>query len=112
MSADEQVLQTRPARRPCPPPCNLHRDGVYSGASLKVSVRGRKVLGWPKICKLAYAFLWKNSKKGLQLAQLLGQLGIFLTCAPADEQADAFREMDPGDTGAVRSSHGRHCQFD
>ena len=39
----------------------------------------RKVLGWPKICKLAHAFLWEYSLKRLKLAQLLGQLGAFLT---------------------------------
>ena len=41
--------------------------------------RARKVLGWPKRCKLAHAFLWEDSYKRLQLAQLLGQLGVFLT---------------------------------
>jgi hypothetical protein len=39
----------------------------------------RKVLGWPKICKLAHAFRWECSYKRLKLAQLLGQLGVFLT---------------------------------
>jgi hypothetical protein len=39
----------------------------------------RKVLGWPKICKLAHAFLWEHSYKGLELAQLLGQLGVLRT---------------------------------
>ena len=33
----------------------------------------------PKICKSAHAFLWEYSYKGLKLAQLLGQLGVFLT---------------------------------
>jgi hypothetical protein len=28
---------------------------------------------------LAHAFLWEYSEKGLELAQLLGQLAIFLT---------------------------------
>jgi hypothetical protein len=37
------------------------------------------VLGWPKRCKLAQAFRWEYSHKGLKLAQLLGQLGVFLT---------------------------------
>ena len=31
------------------------------------------------ICKLAHAFLWEYSDKGLELARLLGQLGVFLT---------------------------------
>jgi hypothetical protein len=39
----------------------------------------RKLLGWPKRCKLARAFLWEYSYKRLELAQLLGQLGVFLT---------------------------------
>jgi hypothetical protein len=40
----------------------------------------RKVLGWPKRRKLAHAFLSKYSDKRLKLAQLLAQLGAFLTC--------------------------------
>ena len=38
-----------------------------------------KVLGWPKRYKLAHAFLWEYIYKRLKLAQLLGQLGDFLT---------------------------------
>ena len=34
----------------------------------------RKVLGRPKICKLAHAFLWEHSYTRQKLAQLLGQL--------------------------------------
>ena len=30
-------------------------------------------------CKLAHAFLWEHSYKKLKLAQLLGQLSVFLT---------------------------------
>jgi hypothetical protein len=41
------------------------------------------VLGWPKRCKLAHAFLLEYSCKKVKLAQLLGQLGVFLTCAPS-----------------------------
>jgi hypothetical protein len=37
------------------------------------------VFGWPKRCKLAHAFLWEYSYERLELAQLLGQLGGFLT---------------------------------
>ena len=40
-----------------------------------------KVLGWPRRCKLAHALLWEHSYKRLQLAQLLGRHGVFLTCA-------------------------------
>ena len=42
-------------------------------------LRARKVLGWPKIRRLAHAFLWEHSDKRLKLAQHLGQLGVFLT---------------------------------
>jgi hypothetical protein len=41
---------------------------------LKVWGRARKVLCWPKICKMAHAFLWEYSYKRLKLAQLLGRL--------------------------------------
>ena len=36
--------------------------------------------GWPNRCKLDHAFLREYSYKRLKLAQLLGQLGVFLTC--------------------------------
>jgi hypothetical protein len=39
------------------------------------------VLGWPKRCKLAHVFLWECSDNGLKLAQLLAQLGVFLSRA-------------------------------
>jgi hypothetical protein len=43
------------------------------------SARARKVPGWPKICKLARDSCGNtNSHKRLKLAQLLGQLGVFL----------------------------------
>ena len=35
--------------------------------------------GWPKRCKLAHAFQWEYGYKGLELAQLPGQLGVFPT---------------------------------
>ncbi len=38
-----------------------------------------KVPGWPKGCKLAHTFLWEYSDNRMKLAQLLGQLGVFLT---------------------------------
>ena len=46
----------------------------------------RKVLGRPKRCKLAHAFLWEQSYKRLELAQLLGQLGVYLTCQYASDR--------------------------
>ena len=66
------------------------RDGV-GGRGLGHALRERGVLGWParyaasKVsgwparCKLAQAFLWEYSYKRPMLAQLLGQLGVFLT---------------------------------
>ena len=36
------------------------------------------MLGWPKRCKLAHAFLWEYSYERLELAQLLGQVDAFL----------------------------------
>ena len=46
-----------------------------------------KVSGWTKICKLAHAYLWEYSYKGLKLAQLLGRIGVFLTCFHGHEVA-------------------------
>ena len=41
--------------------------------------RARKVLGRPKGYEFAHAFLWEYIYKRLELAQLPGQLGVFLT---------------------------------
>ena len=57
--------------------------GVAEGGlvlALRYAVAGR-VSGWPR-CKLAHALLWEYSYKRLELAQLLGQLGVFLACPP------------------------------
>jgi hypothetical protein len=59
------------------------------GASSGMLLRARKLLGWPKRCRLAHAFLWEHSYKRLKLAQLLGQLGVFLTCRADDELCGA-----------------------
>ena len=50
--------------------------------SSQTSTRARRVSGWPKRCKLAHAFLWEYIDERLKLAQLLGQLGVFLPQAP------------------------------
>jgi hypothetical protein len=66
---------TRARRRP--------RTGA-AVASMRTGWReliARKMLGWFKRCKLAHAFLWEYIYKRLKLAQLLGQLGVYLTCA-------------------------------
>jgi hypothetical protein len=47
-----------------------------------------KVLGWPKRCQLAPAFLWEYSYKRLELVQLLVQLGVFLTPCSRASSAD------------------------
>jgi hypothetical protein len=60
--------------------------GQQRGAGLDHPAAARKVLGssrWPKRCKLAHAFLREYSYKGLKLAHLLGQLGLFLACGQA-----------------------------
>ena len=51
------------------------------GASKHSALSAREVLGWPKRCELARAFLWEYSYvyKRLNLTQRLGQLGAFLT---------------------------------
>ena len=70
----------------------LARDGRVVGLARDIQLQleladcgGRlavsKVLSWPKRCKLAHAFLREYSYKRLKLAQLLGQLGVFLTSA-------------------------------
>ena len=61
------------------------------------------MLGWPKRHKLAHAFMWEHSYKRLKLAQLLGQLGFFLThtmrfevfCNISPENIDSFQSTFP-----------------
>ena len=38
------------------------------------------MLGWPEIYKLAHALLCEYSYERLELAKLLGHLGVILTC--------------------------------
>ena len=54
-------------------------SGASAARARQREPAARKVSGWPKRCKLAHAFLWEYSYKRLKLAQLLGQLGVFLT---------------------------------
>jgi hypothetical protein len=49
----------------------------------RASLEREKVLGWPRRCGLAHAFLWEHSCKKLELAQLLGRHGVLLTKAHA-----------------------------
>jgi hypothetical protein len=66
----------------------------------------RRVLGsWSKRFKLAHAFLWEYSYKRLKLAQLLSQLGVFLTAYLAVDRrldaAEACSEVEQQDTIAM-----------
>jgi hypothetical protein len=54
------------------------------------------VLGWPKRCKLAYSFLWDYSYRRLKLAQLLGQLGVFLTLHISISAPDSMPRTSSG----------------
>jgi hypothetical protein len=64
----------------CPPRGRPSSSARGRRARPRGSPASSKVLGLPKRCKLAHAFLWDGYKR-LKLAQLLGQLGVFLTCA-------------------------------
>jgi hypothetical protein len=50
--------------------------GCVSQFSPASSSLARKVLGWPKRCKLAYALPWKNSGKRRKLAQATSGLTL------------------------------------
>jgi hypothetical protein len=63
--------------RPAPGAADLEQLDGEGGVEREL--RARKVLGWPKIWELAHAFPWECSYKRLKLAQLLRQLGVFLT---------------------------------
>jgi hypothetical protein len=62
-----------------PPPAPFSMPAYLPLPSPAVSAIVRKMLGWPTRRKLVHAFLWEHSYKRLKLAQLLGQLGFFLT---------------------------------
>jgi hypothetical protein len=95
---------------PAPLPQLLGDGGGVRGGGL----RARKVSGRPKRCKLAHAFLREYSYKRLQLAQLLGQLGVSHLgggrVAGAALGADAVRPHDALDVRGVlactRNSQG------
>jgi hypothetical protein len=55
------------------------RAYIARGDTVILANVARRVLGWPERYELAHAFLWEYSCKRLKLAQLLGQLGVFLT---------------------------------
>jgi hypothetical protein len=53
--------------------------GAAGDEPAQPTLEREKVSGWPRRCGLAHAFLWEHSNKGLELGQLLGQLGVSLT---------------------------------
>ena len=56
------------------PVCLCHHPIKLRSGS--VAAASEKVLGWHRIYKLAYAFLWEYSYKRLQLAHFLDQLDL------------------------------------
>ena len=65
--------------------CLRKRQGPpNSSASPDCSITWQRggVSGWPKRSKLPHACRWGYCNGGLKLAQLLGQLGVSLTCRP------------------------------
>ena len=83
-----------------PDPIQRSREILDHGPEALAEAVARKLLGWPKICKLAHAFLWEYNYQRLKLAQLLGQLGVFLTCS-SGRRAE----------GVVRNCPGRKPPF-
>ena len=63
----------------------------------------RKASGWPTRCELAHAFVWKYSYRGLELAQLRGQLGVCRTCAVRSSSSCSMPSPSPSIT-AISSS--------
>jgi hypothetical protein len=62
-------------------PGGLRGPHVLAGhaARVRAEAEARTVLGWPKNCKLAHAFLRECSCQRLKLAQLLGRHDVSLT---------------------------------
>ena len=80
--SDIRITRASGAARPDLLRAELEAAGLEGGPALgRLPRPARKVLGWPKRCKLAHVFMWEYIYKRLKLAQLLGQLGVFLTCA-------------------------------
>jgi hypothetical protein len=57
-----------------------HHEDLRLLAQRRFRLIASKVLGWSRRSKLAHTFLWEHSRRRLKLAQLLGQLGVSLTC--------------------------------
>jgi hypothetical protein len=69
-SSSQPTIEYGPWREKCTPGwpelCELVQNFTE-----RARAQARKVLGWPRRCKLAHAFLWEYSYKRLKLAQLL-----------------------------------------
>jgi hypothetical protein len=88
--AHAQLRPTLVRRAPSPRGTSLPRQ---------VSQIARKVLGRPKICKLAHAFPWEYRYKRLQSVQRLGRHGAFLTLCggpPPDPAPGAATQVEHG----------------
>jgi hypothetical protein len=59
----------------------MQESSVALPPARRAPLSEKKASSWPERCQLAYAFLWEYSYDRLVLAQLLGQLGVFLTLA-------------------------------
>ena len=62
------------------PPLRLELPGAR-GVLLLLS-QAKNALCWPKICKLAHAFLWEYSYKGLKVGPTPGPTGRLSHCSP------------------------------
>jgi hypothetical protein len=83
-----EVYEVR-GRSKCYP---LSPTGAHGWSPAPTAHRAKKVLlvGWPKRSKLAHAFVWEYSYKGLKLAQLLSQLGVVLTFGTRQVHVDMW----------------------
>ena len=82
LRAARQPVVRRPLVRPVDHQAGAEAADGAAGVERRADgggLRAREAFGWPKRCKLARAFLRKQSYKRLKLAQLLGRLGVFLT---------------------------------
>jgi hypothetical protein len=78
-----------------------------------VGLRRGRALGRPRRCKLAHAFLWGYSSQRLELAQLLGQAGAFLTSGSGSGSGSAAAPPPPpaqkklaGDARSLARTYG------
>ena len=96
ISVDTPARRMKATSSPCPHrPRRARRCSPASAA--------RKVSDWPERRKLAHAFLCEYSYKKLKLAQLLGQLGVCLTCGESTGHAA------PPPAASTLTTYDRFC---